>query len=347
MKVTGVSALALPLFASLSSAFLVVDTIHHHHSQPSVWNYNEQKVRLVCAGCPWDGEGRLSDLIFTVKANKNKLSVNDVTVNRRTEDISSVLVTQVRHGARPTEQDIAVPVEFTSDLHGIATAVDKPESVENAVITIKSVGGKVVDLQPIEIMHHVDGVRENTISILRASPARRIACNTVTCKAKQTASHGIKAIGFRITLIKGKIVDGAKSLKAGCSGAGSRQHGRPHPEMMRHGRPHGHHGGAAPIRQSHGLVRSHGILATVAIVLYPIFFGIAAGIFTSLLCVLTYKTIFAVVSLFKGRKAESLETVNEDVEAHGLLDEKIAYDDEPPVYQDDATFVVVVPAEKE
>lgn len=61
MKVTGLSALALPLFASLSSAFLVVDTIHH--SEPSIWNYNEQKIRLVCNGCPWDGEGELSDLV--------------------------------------------------------------------------------------------------------------------------------------------------------------------------------------------------------------------------------------------------------------------------------------------
>jgi hypothetical protein len=63
MKVTGLSALALPLFASVSSAFLVVDSIHH--SEPSVWNYNEQKIRLVCKGCPWDGEGKLSDLVST------------------------------------------------------------------------------------------------------------------------------------------------------------------------------------------------------------------------------------------------------------------------------------------
>ncbi|RPA81971.1 hypothetical protein BJ508DRAFT_414446 [Ascobolus immersus RN42] len=355
MKVTGLSALALPLFASLSSAFLVVDNIHH--SEPAVWNYNEQQIRLVCQGCPWDGEGELSDLIFTVKARNNHLSVNDVALNGRLPEINSALVKQVRHGSRGEGKD--VPVEFGVDYRSIAHAADKPIFVNDAVVTIKSVDGKTVDLQPLEIIHHIDGVHQNNISILRAFAAHRIACNTAACKAKQLANNGVKSFRFRITVIKTKMMDKFRKLKAGCHGgnveavrvAHGHPHGRPHPDMMHHGRP-AHHGEHSKYRNGqhagrvHHHRQSYGIFESIAIVLYPIFFGVAAGIFTSLLIVLTYKTIFAVVSLFKRCRTERVEEV-EDVEAHGLLaDEKIPYEDEPPMYQEDA-IVVVVPAEKE
>jgi len=74
--------------------------------------------------------------------------------------------------------------------------------------------------------------------------------------------------------------------------------------------------------------------------------GSFVGIIGSLVLFIILKTISVVLSLFKGRRSESVEDVG-DVEAHGLLaDEKAPYDDEPPMYQEDA-IVVVVPAEKE
>lgn len=109
-----------------------------------------------------------------------------------------------------------------------------------------------------------------------------------------------------------------------------------------------HHwrGGSRPHRV-HGHRHHRGIFETLAIVLYPIFFGIAAGIFTSLVLALIYKTVLAAANLFRCRRVEAPQNGEEaDVEAVALLDEKFPYDEEPPKYPDDAPVVVVV-AEKE